>query len=65
MDEQISTASTSQRQDTNNFVPFETCVETPRLERTLDEDIIGMIFIHSYIDWSNVFIYLCKLYIEY
>ena len=47
MDEQISTASTSQRQDTNNFVPFETCVETPRLERALDEDIIGMIFIYS------------------
>lgn len=47
MDEQISTASTSQREDTNNFVPrFETCVETTRLERALDEDIIGIIFIH-------------------
>ncbi|KAG6803233.1 E3 ubiquitin-protein ligase HUWE1 isoform X1 [Apis mellifera caucasica] len=43
MDEQISTASTSQREETNNFVPrFETCVETTRLERTLDEDIIDV-----------------------
>lgn len=49
MDEQISTASTSQREETNNFVPrFETCVETTRLERTLDEDIIGTIIKHLY-----------------
>ncbi|XP_029040981.2 LOW QUALITY PROTEIN: E3 ubiquitin-protein ligase HUWE1 [Osmia bicornis bicornis] len=43
MEEQISTASTSQREDITDFVPrFETCVETTRPERTPDEDIIDV-----------------------
>ncbi|XP_053985847.1 E3 ubiquitin-protein ligase HUWE1-like isoform X2 [Hylaeus volcanicus] len=43
MEEQRSTASTSQREDANNLVTgFETSVETTRQERTPDEDIIDV-----------------------
>ncbi|XP_076227161.1 HECT, UBA and WWE domain containing E3 ubiquitin protein ligase 1 isoform X5 [Nomia melanderi] len=43
IEEQISTASTSQREDANNLVAdFGTPIETTRQERTPDEDIIDV-----------------------
>lgn len=58
MEDQRSTASTSQREDVNTLLPgFETSNEPTRQERTPDEDIIGT----NAFQWNHILFFIIKI----